>query len=78
LPPRADETDRRNIAMEHVEIGSIKRSVLFASKLDPEKAPVNRIHAQRGRANLSTTDPELSHLIPTLVVETMKARIWSL
>jgi integrase len=39
---------------------------------------LNVIQAQLGHSSLATTDRYIRHLHPTVVVDTMKARRWSL
>lgn len=49
-----------------------------AAELAAEGKPVNLIQAQLGHASLATTDRYLRHIAPRELVETMRAREWSL
>ncbi len=49
-----------------------------AFELASEGTPLHVIQAQLGHASLATTDRYVRHLHPAVLVETMKARVWSL
>lgn len=49
-----------------------------AYELANEGTPIHVIQAQLGHASVATTDRYIKHLNPAVVVETMKARTWSL
>jgi len=49
-----------------------------AYELAGEGTPLHVIQAQLGHSSLATTDRYVRHLNPAAVVETMKARVWSL
>ena len=50
----------------------------FAFELAGEGTPIHEIQLSLGHASVSTTDRYIKHLNPSAVVETMKARAWSL
>jgi site-specific recombinase XerD len=49
-----------------------------AAELAREGTPANLIQAQLGHASLATTDRYLRHIAPQQLVDTMRAREWSL
>ena len=49
-----------------------------AFELATEGTPLHIIQCQLGHSSVATTDRYIKHLNPTAVVETMKARAWSL
>ena len=49
-----------------------------AFELATEATPIHVIQAQLGHSSVATTDRYIRHLNPAAVVETMKARNWSL
>ena len=49
-----------------------------AAELMAEGVPVNAIQAQLGHSNLATTSRYLAHIAPKQVIETIRARTWTL